>query len=112
GGLDDEPDGKVNTPAVGVSACVPGLATDCVESAFGGAMTFDQDECVTDPVDHGVDGPISFPFCGMYAIKFATGSCAPTSVEAFLNICADWNQDGDWNDAFVCQTSGAVTCAY
>lgn len=111
GGLDGEPDGKVNTPAVGFSACDPSVPTDCVEVAFGG-MTFDQDECYTDPVDHGVDGPpIMFPACKLFSLPFNTGSCGPG--QAFLNICVDWNHDGDWNDVVECvDANGATKCVY
>src|SRR5258707_5826233 len=43
GGIDGETDGKVNATGGAFSACVTGLAVDCVETAFG--MSFGQDEC-------------------------------------------------------------------
>jgi hypothetical protein len=112
GGIDPEPDGKTNTPAVGVSACLPGLATDCVEPAFGGAMLFDQDECYADLVDHGVPGPITFPSCQLYSLPFVTANCTQT-IQVFLNILVDWNEDGDWNDNLLCQSGlPPAGCAY
>lgn len=112
GGIDSEPDGKTNTPTVGVSACAPGLVTDCVETAFAG-MTFDQDECWTDVNDHGLIGPDVFPACGLYPVTFQTFNCGPT-IQAWLNVCVDWNQDGDWNDNVACDPdeTGSQPCAY
>jgi hypothetical protein len=49
--IDSDAGGKVNTPSSGSSAGHAGLATDCVETAFLPAMTFDQDECFGDGSD-------------------------------------------------------------
>ncbi|HKA24401.1 MAG TPA: hypothetical protein VKF80_05435 [Candidatus Eisenbacteria bacterium] len=109
-GIDSELDGKVNTPATGFSSCLTGMPTDCVESAFGGAMLFDQDECYTDANDHGVAGPVTFPSCSNFSLPYTAASCVP--VAAYLNICVDWNQDGDWNDVVTCPgPGGATVCA-
>ncbi|MBI5835777.1 MAG: hypothetical protein HZB25_00905 [Candidatus Eisenbacteria bacterium] len=104
-GIDSEPDGKTNTPAVGMSVCHPGLPTDCVEKAFG--MTFDQDECYADGSDAGLHVMPVFLPCAMAGVGFTTFNCdGPRQV--FLNILVDMNEDGDWNDNFPCPTG----CAY
>lgn len=102
-GIDSEPDGKTNSPAVGVSACSP-IPTDCVEAAYG--MTFDQDECFLDGSDTGVLRP-ALPACQMTTVVYTTANCAQTT-QAFLNICVDFNADGDWNDNLSCPG----VCAY
>jgi len=53
-GIDSDADDKVNTPSSGPSTCHAGLATDCVETVFLPAMTFDQDECFGDGSDAGL----------------------------------------------------------
>jgi hypothetical protein len=107
-GIDSEPDGKVNTPSVGSSACHTGLLTDCVEVAFTPAMSFDQDECFGDGSDAGLLAIPSFSACHIATIKFSTANCG-NQRQVFLNICVDMNADGDWNDNFQCPTGG---CAY
>lgn len=110
-GVDSESDGKVNTPAVGFSACSPAQGTDCVEVAFGG-MPFDQDECYGDATDHGIPSQVVFPVCSTYQLLYNTANCGPNAF-AYLNICVDWNEDGDWNDAFQCEVQpGVTTCVY
>jgi len=111
-GIDAEADGKVNTPPVGVSACSASQPTDCVEPIIGGPMAFDQDECFSDTDDHGVDGPVVFPTCALSTITLHTANCGPPT-QAWLNICVDWNEDGDWNDNFECPAPvGQQICAY
>jgi len=114
GGIDSEPDAKVNTPTVGFGAC-PNMSipTDCVETAFGG-MTFDQDECHGDVVDAGIAGPVSFVACSTGVVTFDAYSCGPAgqTQEAYLNILVDWNEDGDWNDNFKCGGTASPGCAY
>jgi hypothetical protein len=108
GGVDTDPDGKTNQPAVGFSHCgpVPGFPTDCVEAAFG--LTFDQDESYADASDAGVKPP-SLIVCEAATVSFDTFNCGPQPHQAYLNILIDMNQDGDWNDNFTCQ---AGACAY
>jgi len=103
-GIDSEPDGKTNTPAIGISACTT-IPTDCVEAAYG--MTFDQDECLGDGSDAGLTAPPVFMSCAPATVKFDAFACI--STQAFLNVLVDWNEDGDWNDAFDCGPPG---CAY
>jgi hypothetical protein len=107
-GIDSEGDGKTNTPAVGSSACAPGLATDCAEAAFG--MSFDQDECYLDGVDAGVTAPIILAACQANTFTYTATNCGPEPINVFLNVLVDLNEDGDWNDNVMC--SGAPACAY
>lgn len=102
-GIDNEIDGKTNTPAVGISAC-GGIPTDCIEAAFG--MTFDQDECFGDGSDAGVRRPTLIA-CRPSAVTMDVFNCGQPR-QVFLNICLDLNRDGDWNDNVACP--GA--CAY
>ena len=98
---DDEPDGKVNSAGAGTpSDCDPTAITDGAEIAFGG-MTFGQDENYGD-TDSGVDPP-TFKACSPATVSFRTFNCGPT-VEGFLNILVDMNEDGDWTDSFFCGT--------
>ena len=110
GGIDSEPDGKVNTPPVGFSACAPGLPTDCV-GATPFALTFDQDECAGDGVDAGLAAQPGFITCVPSSITFTTSNCGSAPVQAVLNILVDWNGDGDWNDNFFCSDI-FVGCVY
>jgi hypothetical protein len=105
-GIDSDPDGKVNQPAIGLSACGQ-FPTDCVEAAFG--LTFDQDECTADGSDAGVTPP-TLVVCSAATVSFDTYNCAQPR-QAFLNILVDMNQDGDWNDNFQCNAPG-TPCAY
>ena len=103
-GIDSDTNGKVNTPAVGISACDHQTPTDCVEAAWG--MTFDQDECWGDTSDHGLLQTI-LPVCQLTTATLTTFNCGPDRP-VYLNICIDFNQDGDWNDNFICPQG----CAY
>jgi hypothetical protein len=102
-GIDTEPDGKTNTPAIGMSACSE-IPTDCVEPAFG--LTFDQDECFGDGSDTGVLPP-TFVACSPGTVTFITTNCFQQR-QVYLNICLDMNTDGDWTDTFLC---GPGACA-
>jgi hypothetical protein len=103
-GIDSEVDGKVNTPAIGSSAC--GLIpTDCVDGAYG--MFFDQDECTGDGSDAALESYVGFLACSPGSVFFPVFNCGPP-VQIFLNVCVDWNHDGDWNDNLIC----AGGCSY
>ena len=106
-GIDSEPDGKVNSPPVGSSFCHSGLLTDCVSPFEGG---FDQDECYGDGSDATLKTKLSFLTCTFTSFPFEVYSCATFQRNIFLNVAVDWNQDGDWNDNFIC-TPG-TPCAY
>ncbi len=109
-GIDSDADGKVNTPAVGFSACLPGAATDCVAAAFLPVKTFDQDECFLDGSDSGLLKMPSLVVCKPATVDFSTANCG-TQRQVFLNILLDMNEDGDWNDNFQCQPVPGP-CAY
>lgn len=94
-GIDGDNNGKVSLGST-ASVC-DGSPVDCMESAFG--LTFGQDECTGDN-DAGVTPP-SLRTCTQSTVQFVTYNCGPTR-EVFLNILLDMNQDGDWNDAFMC----------
>ncbi len=107
-GVDHDPQAKMNEPAVGTGSCGP-VPTDCVEAAFG--LTFDQDECFADGSDAGVQPP-NLIACETSKVQFDTYNCGPLQGrQAFLNILIDMNQDGDWNDNFVCATGCALEWA-
>jgi len=99
GGVDSESDGKTNEPSTGNSACAANQPTDCIEVAFG--MNFDQDECYPDGVDAGIAAPLTFKCCSNASVTFQEYNCGEPR-EVYLNICVDWNEDGDWNDNFNC----------
>lgn len=96
-GIDGEPDGKVNTPPVGFSACAQ-IPTDCVEALEGG---FDQDECTGDGSDATLRGRVSFVACTPGAFPYDIFNCG-NITNVFLNVLIDWNKDGDWNDNVIC----------
>lgn len=104
-GLDTDPDGKVGLP--GYPSCAPG---DCVEPAWG-LMPFDQDECYADGSDAGVTAPPSFLMCMPATVSYDAFNCAQQR-QVLLNICVDWNGDGDWNDDFPCPNIPGSPCAY
>ncbi len=108
-GIDSETNGKENTSALPgtPSTCSMVVTTDCVQSAFGGA-NFGQDECYGD-TDAGVSSAITLFTCQNGSVNYKAYNCnLMQDVQAYLNICVDMNQDGDWNDNFLC-VSG---CAY
>lgn len=104
-GIDTEGDGKVNNSAVlGAPSACSGIATDCVEAAFG--LSFGQDECYGS-TDAGVLKP-NLRTCKPANVTFKTTNCAAVAKPVYLNILVDMNHDGDWNDNFLCSGN----CAY
>ncbi|NOT32843.1 MAG: T9SS type A sorting domain-containing protein [Candidatus Eisenbacteria bacterium] len=102
-GIDIEIDAKTSLGSPN-SFCAP-LSVDCQQLAFGSA--FGQDECYGDN-DAGLVGPVSFVACGTSQVTYRLNNCGgPRPM--FLNVLIDFNHDGDWNDAELCQPSG--TCA-
>ncbi len=104
-GIDSEIDGKMNATGAPISVCNDVVPTDCVEAAFG--MSFGQDECYGS-TDAGIASPVSFGICTNSTVTFQAYNCATVSRQVVLNILVDWNQDGDWNDNYQCNT----TCAF
>lgn len=96
----------IDSESTGAS-CAP---TQCVEG--GWASSFSQDECYGDGSDAGIPTPVSFAPCTQSTISFYVTSCSEASEQTprYLNICVDWNEDGDWEDNFLCPAAG--TCAY
>jgi hypothetical protein len=105
-GIDGEADAKVNDTGAAMSACGP-VGVDCVESA--GVLTFGQDECYGSD-DAALVVPPTFKACGPGNVNWTIPafSCAGAAKQAYLNILMDMNQDGDWNDNFLCGGG----CAY
>jgi len=106
-GIDNDPDGKTNTPPTGISACNPAVSTDCTESAWG--MSWDQDEAWGDGSDTGVITGQTLVACQTNSIQFTTYLCDTNPHTVYLNILVDFNEDGDWNDSGACDP---VNCAY
>lgn len=104
--VDSEPNGKSMGVGMG-PACDPAVTTDCSESAFG--FLVGQDECAGDGVDAGVIGPFTFEPCLEANLRFNAYNCGPDRV-VYLNVLADWNEDGDWFDNFECPAG--IGCVY
>ena len=109
-GVDSEPDGKMNDTGGPFSSCSPNLAVDCTDF-FG--LVWGQDECYGDGVDAGLLSPttVFFNSCTPTTIDYQTSNCGET-VDAFLNILVDMNEDGDWNDNLICDSPGGPGCVY
>ena len=104
-GIDSEADGKTNDTGAPNSACNETIPVDCFETAFG--LTYGQDECYGSN-DAGLAGPmLMFSPCTPSTVTYRAFNCKEPR-EVYLNILVDWNQDGDWNDNFLCGT----VCAY
>jgi hypothetical protein len=78
------------------------VGIDCQETAF--SMSFGQDECYNDPdFDAGLRQPPGFTACTRDSFTFDAFNCdAQEAVFAYLNVLLDMNEDGDWNDNFLC----------
>ncbi len=106
-GVDSEPDGKTNDTGAPLSICGE-VPVDCNE--FLG-LTWGQDECYGDE-DAGIDRPnLIFHACQNATVAFKAYDCG-NNFQAFLNILVDMNEDGDWNDNFLCGTGTGAQCAY
>ena len=104
-GIDSEIDGKVNDNGAPFSACNPQQSVDCLEAAFG--LNFGQDDCYGGS-DAGVGAPVVFQACSQATVAYNMYSCIQGVPTGYLNVLVDWNQDGDWNDAYPCPSG----CAY
>jgi len=108
GGIDDEADAKFNASSTpGDPSLCGGAPTDGVESGPLGAW-FGQDESYGD-ADAGLIHPMTFQVCSTSAVAFSTYLCGPPGGGDYgllVNVLVDWNQDGDWNDTFICPESG------
>lgn len=109
-GVDSEPDGKMNDTGGLFSMCNPLLPVDVVDW-FG--LKWGQDEAYGDG-DAGLLSPttVFFKTCDVTNIQYQTYNCGTAPVDAFLNILIDMNEDGDWNDSFICDTPGGPQCVY
>jgi GEVED domain len=109
-GVDSEPDGKVNDTGGPFSLCNPTVPVDVIDF-FG--MSWGQDEAYGDG-DAGLLSPatVFFKTCATPTIDFATFNCGQFALDGFLNICVDMNEDGDWNDSFICDTPAGPQCVY
>ena len=109
-GVDGEIDGKTNDTGAALSICNTAVAVDCFETNFG--LTFGQDECYGDLVDAGLAaGKLEFIACQTASFDYQAYNCKQTTQQVYLNVLVDMNQDGDWNDNFVCP-GPTVLCAY
>lgn len=107
-GVDNEDNGITAVMPSPASACDNSEAIQCSEVAFVPAVTFGQDECTADGLDAGIDLPLSFATCAVETFQFNSRYCGSAPGDVVLNICIDWNEDGDWNDTFDC---GDDVCA-
>ena len=108
GGIDSEPDGKVNGTGAGPSDCDGVTPVDVAEPApFG---TVGQDEAIGDlDFDAGVRNAVTFTACSDDSVEFFVMNCdAFEQQAAYVNVLVDMNADGDWNDNFQC----AGRCAF
>jgi len=107
-GVDTDSAGKTNATGAPQSFCNANVTVDCFESAFG--MDFGQDECYGDGADAALNAMLAFRACSTATLSFETTNCMKDTTTAVLNILVDMNEDGDWNDNFLCP--GYADCAY
>jgi hypothetical protein len=109
-GVDSELDGKMNDTGAPFSMCNPAVLVDCADF-FG--MTWGQDECWGDG-DAGLLSPttVFFKTCTGSTLDYQTFNCGTVPIEVYLNVLIDMNEDGDWNDSFICNGPGGPTCVY
>jgi hypothetical protein len=108
-GVDTDSFPKTNATGAPESFCDESQDVDCFEPAFG--MDFGQDECYGDGVDAALNLPtLTFRACSTATLSFETTNCMEDTTTAVLNILMDMNEDGDWNDNFLCP--GYADCAY
>lgn len=102
-GIDSELDGKFANGVALPSVCDPGITTDCVSAGPFGPVG--GDECLGDGSDSGLLGASYFLICGVpNNLAISTANCGMERI-AYLNVLADFNSDGDWNDVVPCNTS-------
>lgn len=94
-GIDSETNGKYS-PGIGLAGCGSGPLPDCSDY-------YGQDEC-TIGTDAGVGGVLFVCRADPYAVFFNTGNCGGERT-AYLNVLADINNDGDWNDNLPCRAA-------
>lgn len=108
-GVDGETDGKTNLggAAGSLSFCnAAGPAVDCSDGF--GALLFGQDECYGDP-EAALATPVTSEVCTLLTIPYRATVCEDHDQQVYLNVLADWNQDGDWNDNVVCKEERCAT---
>jgi hypothetical protein len=87
------------------SACDPAVPLDKYEDSFGG-LWFGGDE-VTGYYSSALNIRPVFGTCALASLHLRSSACGPGNTTAYLNVLADWTQDGDWNDVIACGGAGS-----